>query len=154
MADVLLGIAIGLGLGALVAWLRRSGPEVRPAPGDQPPAGADQADAAARLQAMTAELMAVGEASAHPREVGSHPLFREATGLLASEQFPLSQVIDYAVGANWMLSAAALSALGQRPDRAQAAGTIARQFRHLRPWPIFYALQFFLTLEERPAVGT
>jgi hypothetical protein len=153
MADVLLGIAIGLGLGALLAWVRRREPEVRPAPRDQPPAGTDQADAAARLQGMTAELMAVGDASAHPREVGSHPLFREAVALLASEQFPLTQVIDYAVGANWMLSAAALAALGQRPDRTQAAAAVARQFRHLRPWPIFYALKFFLTLEDRPAPG-
>jgi hypothetical protein len=156
MGDVFIGIAIGIGLGALAALVRARWAEIRrrASVGDEPPAANEPADPAARLQAMSAELIEVGEASAHPREVGSNPQFRQAVALLAAEPFPVEQVTDYAVGANWMLSAAALAALGQRPDRQQAAAAVARQFRHLRPWPVFYALQFFLTLEERPASGS
>ena len=156
MGDMFIGIAVGIGLGALVALLRARWAETRRGASAEamPPAAGESDDPAARLQVMSAELMAIGEASAHPREVGSNPLFRHAVALLAAEPFPLSQVIDYAVGANWMLSAAALAALGLRPDRQQAATAVARQFRHLRPWPVFYALQFFLTLEERPAAGS
>ena len=150
MADVFLGIVIGLALGALFAVLRAGWAGVRSQSVAEEASLSEPADTVARLQAMTAELTVMAETSAHPREVASNPQFRQAVALLASEHFEVARVTDYAVGANRVLSAAALAALSERPDRGQAAATVARQFRHLRPWPVFYALQFFLTLEERP----
>ncbi|HTM30393.1 MAG TPA: AAA family ATPase [Vicinamibacterales bacterium] len=105
------------------------------------------------LQALAPQLSALGEASAHPRDVANAPAFREAVAVLASSNQPITLATELVVGANWMLSAAALAALAERSDRQGAASFVARQFRHLRPWPIFYAARYFLTLEERPATG-
>ncbi len=155
MGDLFIGIAIGIGLSTLVGLLRARTAEKRGAAvPEHTPAVEGPPDVAARLQAMTAELTAIGDASAHPRDVTAAPPFREAVTLLESEQVPLTVVTDYAAGASWMLSAAALAALSRRPDRQDAAAAVLRQVRYLSPWPMFYALQFFLSLEDRPPVGS
>ena len=110
--------------------------------------------ATARLQALTGALTTVGDASSHPRDLSANPTFREAVAILESDAVPMSVVMDYAAGANFMLSTAACAALCERPDRDAAGTLMERQFRHLSPWPIYYALQYFTRLSVRPPLGS
>ena len=77
----------------------------------------------ARLQALTGALAAVGDASSHPRDLSANATFQEAVAILGSDVVPMSVVMDYAAGANFMLSTAACAALCERPDR-DAASTL------------------------------
>ena len=105
-----------------------------------------------RLQALTAALTTAGDASAHPRDMTSQSSFREAVGIL--REAPLSVVTDYATGATWVLSAAAHAALKERDDRQSCAALLERHFRNLTPWPVYYGLKYFASLETRPPVGS
>ena len=60
---------------------------------------------------------------------------------------------DYVGGANWPLATAACAALSARADRAEALPSVLTGFRHCRPWPMYYVLRYFETLERRPPVG-
>ena len=108
----------------------------------------------ARLQALTGALAGVGDASSHPRDLSANATFQEAVAILGSDAVPMSVVMDYAAGANFMLSTAACAALCERPDRDAASTLMERQFRHLSPWPIYYALQYFARLSVRPPLGS
>ena len=108
----------------------------------------------ARLQALTGTLAGVGDASSHPRDLSANATFQEAVAILGSDVVPMSVVMDYAAGANFMLSTAACAALCERPDRDAASTLMERQFRHLSPWPIYYALQYFTRLSVRPPLGS
>jgi hypothetical protein len=108
---------------------------------------------AARLQSLVGPLAAAGDASAHPRDLLDNPTFGEAVGILASDSTPIEVVTDNAVGANFMLSTAAFAALVKRSDRQSVSPQMERHFRHLGPWPVFFALRYFATLAERPPVG-
>ena len=99
-------------------------------------------------------LAQVGDASSHPRDLASNPTFVEAVALLASSDVPISVVMDYAAGPNWMPSTVACAALCERSDRNAAVAQMARHFRHLGPWAMHYALQFFTKLDERPPLGS
>src|SRR5688572_32516352 len=63
-------------------------------------------------------------------------------------------VTDYISGATWMLTTAALAALPDRPDRDEALAPALNTIRHLRPWPVYYALRFFDSLDHPPAAGS
>ena len=104
-----------------------------------------------RLQGLSEPLNAVGEASAHPRDVAENPQFLQAAQIF--EAAPPDVVTDYVTGFNWMLAAAACAGLSWRPDRQAMAATVLAAFHHLRPWPMFYALRYFDTLDPRPPVG-
>ena len=106
-----------------------------------------------RLQQLNQTLTAVGDSSAHPRDLMDNETFREAVAILASDQVTLTLLIDYAGGASWPLSAAACAALCTRADRGEAVASVLAVFRHLRPWPMFYALRYFDSLDERPSIG-
>ena len=107
-----------------------------------------------RLQELTPALTAAGDASAHPRDLRNHPAFLEAVALLQSRDVPLNVVADYAMGAVWVLSAAGCAALAERSDREEIATRMQKHFRSLTPWPVYYGLHYFATLEARPPVGT
>jgi ATP-dependent Clp protease ATP-binding subunit ClpC len=115
------------------------------------PAVADTVAPAQRLQALSEPLNAVGEASAHPRDVAENPKFLEAAQIF--EVAGLDVVTDYVTGFNWMLAAAACAGLAWRADRQAPVATVLAAFHHLRPWPIFYALRYFDALDSPPPVG-
>jgi ATP-dependent Clp protease ATP-binding subunit ClpC len=129
------------GAGALEPAPRES---VEPAPAPS---------AAARLQELAAALVPIGDASAHPRELTGNATFMEAVTTLARSSTPLTMAVDYATGANYMMSAAALCALQARPDRESAARAVLRHFPRLAPWAICYALQYFTSLDDPPLLG-
>lgn len=161
--DYLIGFIAGVVL-ALVAVRIRAGngqpEEVAQSPGLHEVAGpagniSEQTVRAQtrRLLEMAGSLTAVGEASSHPRDLEANATFREAVTILGSAAVPTSVVIDYASGANFVLAAAAWAALCDRPDSDTASAALTRQFQHLSPWPVYYALRFFARVSERPPVG-
>ncbi|MVD21720.1 hypothetical protein D6U55_19780, partial [Vibrio cholerae] len=62
--------------------------------------------------------------------------------LFADANVALEIVRDYALGANWTMSCAALQALGQRMDGQQISQDVVAFFGRLRPWAMHYALEY------------
>jgi ATP-dependent Clp protease ATP-binding subunit ClpC len=91
--------------------------------------------------------------SAHPSELRQHPEFQRGAALLADQSVSLETVVQYAFGANWMLACVALAALAQRKDGALAADQALAQIDRMAVWAMYYALEFFLSVEQRPASG-
>jgi ATP-dependent Clp protease ATP-binding subunit ClpC len=121
---------------------------------DQPSApAADATGPSQRLQQLSEPLTAIAESSAHPRDLLENASFREAVAILESDKVPLKLVTDYVGGANWPLATAACAALIARPDRADGLASVVAGFRHCRPWPMYFVLRYFETLDERPPVG-
>ena len=142
-------LAFLAGVAATLLWKRMSR-----APAAKPPEADAERTPVEQIQALTAALTSAGEASAHPRDMTSQQSFREAVAILQSEAVPLSVVTDYATGATWVLSAAGCAALKERSDRQACAPLMERHFRNLTPWPVFYGLQYFASLETRPPMGS
>lgn len=146
-------VALLLGAVLYALWLLWRAGQFRTVQTSGEESGEDPPHPSARLLALSTSLAAAGEASSHPRDLGAHETFRDAVALLRSTDVPIRVVIDHATGANWVLAAVACAALQQRPDRESAAPLIVRQFRHFSPWTMYYALQFFASLSERPPMG-
>src|SRR5262249_25103998 len=91
--------------------------------------------------------------SAHPRDLAQHAKFKEAVAILVDPEVLVDTVQQYATGANWGLSCAALTALGERDDGGDVAQEIVDQFSSLRPWAMYFALQFLGKVDQRPAAG-
>jgi hypothetical protein len=146
MEAFLVVVVIGVALFLLWSWV-----QARHA---QPSTAAAPEDPSTRFQALGAALSGAGDASSHPRDLASNATFREAVAILVSTDVPIGVVTDYATGANWMPATVACAALCERADREAAGPLIARHFRHLSPWPMYYALKYFTGLTDRPAVGS
>ena len=108
----------------------------------------------ARLQELENVFSPTTHSAAHPRELAEQPQFVEAVALLTAPGVPLDTVLQYALGANWALASAALAALKQRPDGGQVVDEIVRHFDKLYPWPMHFALEYFLAVQPRPPIGT
>jgi ATP-dependent Clp protease ATP-binding subunit ClpC len=120
------------------------------------PAAVPAADSAAptqRLQQLSDPVAAIAESSAHPRDLLENATFCEAVAIFQSESVPLKLVTDYVGGANWPLATAACAALSARADRVDALPAVLSGFRHCRPWPMYFVLRYFETLDERPPMG-
>ncbi len=107
-----------------------------------------------RLRELFALIDAEINTSAPARELAADSRFVEARRLLADDSVPLDAVSEYAIGANWFFSCAALSALCDRGDRDEALDTIVPFFDALTPWGMYFALKLFLAADPRPPVGT
>ena len=115
-----------------------------------PNAGAEALSA--KLHRFSVPLEAFGDATAHPRELSDRSEFVDAVALLADMNVPLETVTQYALGANWTMSCAALAALAQRADGQQASKDVLAFFGRLRPWAMHYALEYLSSLKQ-PAVA-
>ncbi len=128
-------------------------------PANAPPALAPPAEPAAgeplsaRLQELESVFSPTTHSAAHPRELMEQPQFLEAVALLKAPGVSLDTVLQYALGANWALASAALAALKQRADGGQVVDDIVKHFDRFYPWPMYYALDYFVTVEPRPSVG-
>lgn len=146
-------VAFVVGLAVAVMWrpVRRALLGRR----SSPPAAAPVAAIAptARLQQLSDPLTTIAESSAHPRELLENATFREAVAIFESDALAIKVVSDYVGGANWPLATAACAALSARADRAEALAAVVSGFRHCRPWPMYYVLRYFETLETRPPAG-
>jgi ATP-dependent Clp protease ATP-binding subunit ClpC len=139
------GVAVALGWKHVRARMSSAVPTA-------PPAGEPTAPTL-RLQQLSDPLNTIAESSAHPRDLLDNAAFREAVAIFESEPVALKLVTDYVGGANWPLATAACAALVKRADRAEALPIVLAGFRHARPWPMYYVLRYFETLDERPPVG-
>jgi ATP-dependent Clp protease ATP-binding subunit ClpC len=106
-----------------------------------------------RLHRLAPDVESFAERSAHPRELMDHAPFREAVQVFSARDVPLSTLREYILGDSWPLSCAALSALQSRSDRADLSATLNREFMHLKPWAIYFGLEYLASLDVRPAVG-
>src|SRR6185436_17608332 len=109
----------------------------QPAPLPQPEPeefhGAPEVDSlTVRLHTLANAFEAFGDNSAHPRDLAQHAKFKEAVASLADTSVPVETVLQYAVGANWGLSCAALVALAQRDDGMDVADQVVENFRTMR----------------------
>ena len=131
-------------------------PEPAPTPESEPEpfAGAPEVSSlTVKLHSLASDFEAFGDNSAHPRDLAQHAQFKEAVALLVDLAVPVETVQQYATGANWGLSCAALVALAQRDDGGEIAGEIADQFGQLRPWAMYFALDYLAETDPRPAAG-
>jgi ATP-dependent Clp protease ATP-binding subunit ClpC len=113
----------------------------------------DQPPLAAQLHHLENALAPFAASSAHPRELCEHADFRRAADLLADPAVPLDVVMQYALGANWPLSCAALAGLAERKDNGPAVEQVVAQFDRLAPWAMYFALAYFLRVNPRPPAG-
>ena len=107
----------------------------------------------ARLYRLDSAFAPATAGAAHPRDLGEQKAFLEAVGLLKAESVSLDTVLQYALGANAGLACVALAALKQRPDGEEAVEEIVASFDRLQPWPMFFALEYFVAAQLRPEVG-
>lgn len=107
----------------------------------------------ARLQRLEGVFGVTAHGAAHPRELAEQPQFIEAVRLLTAPDVARDAVVQYALGANWGLGCAALAALKQRADGGQAVDDVMTHFDKLYPWPMYYALEYFVGVQPRPPVG-
>jgi ATP-dependent Clp protease ATP-binding subunit ClpC len=156
---VSIGVLSVVGTGSLVTWLRRK-PWQKPTqapiahPGLPGTIGAAPDESpAAKLNRLGDVLGPLGERSAHPRDLLDAPEFRAAVDLFGSSDVPLAMLRQYAFGANWPLSCAALEALTHHAERDVLLNTMLAQLGNLRPWPFFFALRYIASLSPRPPVG-
>ena len=108
---------------------------------------------AIKLRKLESQFVPVADNAAHPREFLDQPSFQEAAALFKSESVPLKTVMQYALGANWGLSCAALAGLAGRLDRESLREQVVSGFDQLTPWAMHYALAYFLSCRTRPPVG-
>jgi len=108
----------------------------------------------ARLHRLDSVFAASTSNASHPRELAEQREFLEAVELLKAPTVPLDTVMQYVQGANWGLASAALAALNQRPDGGQVVDEVLAHFDNLYPWPMHFALEYFVSAEPRPPVGT
>lgn len=149
--EVVVAFVVGVGVALLWRPVRSALAAKQSSPPPPPP---EQVTApAVRLQQLSDPLTTISESSAHPRELLENPTFREAVAIFESDALTLKAVADYVGGANWPLATAACAALSARADRAEALPAVVSGFRHCRPWPMYYVLRYFETLDTRPPAG-
>lgn len=147
-----LGALVVLGIGAFWYLLRRVLGQLLPAgtASAEPP---ERGALTSRLHELDSVIQPTAGATAHPRELSDVPEFTQAVGLLQDAGVSIETVKQYALGDNFVLSCVGLAALSGRPERGEALGDVTASFEGLTPWAMYFALQYFLTVEPRPPVG-
>jgi hypothetical protein len=134
-----------------------SAPPVTPAPQPLVPpeiiGPRDPVPLAAQLHQIENSFAPFAASSAHPSDLRQHPDFRHGVALLADSSIPLETVLQYALGGNWMLACVAITALAERKDATSAADQVLAHFDRMAVWCMYYALEFFLVVDPRPATG-
>ena len=144
--DTAISLLITLALGAaLWRWLG-GGRLTAPAVPVQQRLGAE-------LHKISQTLDPFARDSAHANELAANSDFRKAVALLVDPKTPLDTVVDYALGLNWPISCAALTALKERPDGSTVAPKIATRFDGFAVWQMIFALQFLRSASPRPPAG-
>ena len=151
---ILIGLALGLFLALRHRWQQ---------PPDQQPLTSttsvtheiapDAETLTGRLHRLEGIISPLTSNLAHPRELEDESSFTDAVALLQNPDVTLETVMQYASGTNWVLACMALAALRKRGDGSQMVDQVQAQFDKLYPWPMYFALAYFASLERRPPVG-
>jgi len=161
--DKSLAVVVAAVLAAAIlffVWRRRRGRE------SLPPPDAVEEETAAPVQAvvppesftvtlnrLSAALAPLAEKTAHPHELTDMPEFQRAVDAFRGPQGTLAVLRQYVFGDNWPLCCAALSALRHHPERHALSQTVIVQLNKLRPWALYFALDYIAALDPRPPVG-
>ena len=124
-----------------------------PVPANDPVAETPSEAVVATVLRLSDALERLGEKSAHPREMPHWPEFQAAVEAFARPDAPIEVLQQYACGANWPLSCAALAALARHPAGASLAAVILGQLTNIRPWALYFALAYLAGLDARPPIG-
>ncbi|MDJ0911755.1 MAG: AAA family ATPase [Woeseiaceae bacterium] len=106
-----------------------------------------------KLNRLAGEIEPVFDTAAHPSEILENAAFNEAVDVLCSDGLTLTQVGNYATGANWVLRAAALEALSKRDDDGEMAERCVRAVKQMGPFPLFYLGRYLDKKCKEPTVG-
>ena len=163
------GIWLRARLQLLESKLRARLPEWRklllPPPAPSPPAsdvpaapraaaGTGEEPLSARLHRLEAVFGASTANAAHPRELGEHGTFCEAVDLLTRPERASRHCRAIRAGRQLGAGVRGLRrARQERADGGQAPSEAVAHFDKLYPWPMHFALEYFLGVETRPPVG-
>jgi ATP-dependent Clp protease ATP-binding subunit ClpC len=100
-----------------------------------------------------AKLENVADRSTHPRELSDWPEFQAVVEAFRRPDVTIDALRQYALGANWPLTCAAFAALAEHGERASLFNAVLTDLGKIRPWTIYFALEYFCSLESRPSVG-
>jgi ATP-dependent Clp protease ATP-binding subunit ClpC len=150
-AFFILGMGVGLLLKRWRPWGRSSTQKTAPSADAAPP---EPSDLTGRLLPLRAAIDTFGRSASHPRDLRDRSEFIQAVNLLSEPSVSVATLIDYACGANWAISCAALAALSQRPDGASAAKVLLERLKETGGWEVYYALDYVARLPARPPVGS
>jgi len=155
----ILGMGVGLLLNRWRPWGRQSKPISQETAVERPASGANAPppepnDLTGRLQPLRAAIDAFGRSASHPRDLRARGEFIQAVELLSEPSVSVATLIDYACGANWAISCAALAALSQRPDGASASKALLERLKETAGWEVYYALDYIAKLPVRPPLGS
>ena len=153
-------IIVTLVILAALAWLvyRVAMPDPldddKPAAVPQPPPTADtKAITAESLTKVADKLEPLMDKLAHPGDALSNADFEKAVTALASDDFTVDQVRNYAQGANWILSCIGFEALARREDSAVALRPVRKGLKTIYAWPLHFALRFLDEKSQEPEIG-
>jgi ATP-dependent Clp protease ATP-binding subunit ClpC len=103
------------------------------------------------LLAKTIELQIDG--FAHPDDLRADKDFKKAVAILANSALTSDQVLNYATGANWILTCAGCDALCRREDAEKCVGRVVSSLSNLGQWPIFFAVSFIEAKATEPVAA-
>jgi ATP-dependent Clp protease ATP-binding subunit ClpC len=155
----ILGLGAGLLLNRWRPWDRHSTLKSQEAAVVSPPSSSDApapepSDLTGRLQPLRAAIDTFGRSASHPRDLRDRAEFIQAIRLLSEPSVSVATLIDYACGANWAMSCAALAALSQRPDGASASKALLERFKETGGWEVYFALDYVAKLPVRPPLAS
>lgn len=84
----------------------------------------------------------IAQNAAFANEIAGLAEFQKIIRVLAADDTPLTEALDYAFGNNWVLASAGLAALKVRADGATAAARVAQRFDNMAVWTMHYALDY------------
>lgn len=105
------------------------------------------------IESIATALDPIYERSAHPQLLEDNPTFQQAVAMLADPKLPLDTVINYGIGANQPLAAAALAAMARRADGAPAVARMIDHLYYTNAWNAYFLLRYVQTHAQTPVVG-
>ncbi len=104
------------------------------------------------LYALSEELVAYFNASAHPEDLLRHSSFLKGVALLYAKP---TEMVRYAQGDNAILACMALEALSQRSDASEVLELLINYLNAFPPWPRYFALKAIRAAapQKEPVVG-
>jgi ATP-dependent Clp protease ATP-binding subunit ClpC len=104
------------------------------------------------LNSIAAELETPFEKMAHPGDALTDPLFERAVGLLCTDDYPATRVMNYALGSNWVLQCAGFEALRRRDDSANLLDRARTRLADLWAWPLYFAIRYLDSKSSGPEI--
>ncbi len=137
---------IAAGVSALLRRFATGQPAEAPPQPPDPPSGAEEDETEAlpppdTIYELAAALQEDFSATAHPRDLLGHPVFREGVRLLVSPAYSDQQLLDYCCGDNPPIACMALDAIYQRGTDLKIVRPILNHINVVAYWTRYFALR-------------